>query len=568
MGSRTGTPGPLGEWGQDRARSQQGVPFLQYEPRPVSLVQLLNESHRWDHRTHLVCGAERIGFAGLRRQVAAAARVLGELGVGRGDQVAILGWNSTGWVISFWASTVLGAVPVFANAWWSRAELDAALRVCDPVLVLSDDAHRDLPGPGYRVRNMRELTRDPAAGDSAGQPGLLPVPAGANEGDPAAIIFTSGSTGAAKGAVLSHRSIIAQLHSVLAMARKRPSELPADAEPEVTLVTGPLFHVGALQTLVRSVVVGGELVFLDGRFDPAAVVKAIESERITRWGGVPTMVSRVLAYLRTSAHDVSSLRALTFGGSAVAVPLLERTREAFPNAHSGVSQLYGMTEAGGSLTFASGRSTLAHPDAVGRALPLVELRISAPDEEGVGEILARTPTQMSGYWGTAESPIAADGWLQTGDLGRIDEDGFLYVVGRSKDVIIRGGENIAAGHVESALLAHPEVVEAGVVGVPDPDLGERVGAVVCLRPGADVSPDELRGFLRGALSYFEIPELLRCGTSPLPTTGSNKIDKAGLRVLLSEPSPPLLAPSPPLLAPAPPPGRSAAGPGGSPAGPC
>jgi long-chain acyl-CoA synthetase len=244
------------------------------------------------------------------------------------------------------------------------------------------------------------------------------------------------------------------------------------------------------------------------------------------------MVSRVLSDPTIDSRDVRSLRAVSLGGSPVAPELMDRMRACFPNVERGISVPYGLSEAGGILTVASGRDTTKRPGTVGRPLPLVQLRIDEPDEAGNGEVVARTPTQMLGYWGDdQDGTIDDEGWLHTGDLGRLDTDGYLYITGRLKDLIIRGGENIAAAHVESILLQHPEVCDVCVVGRTDPDLGEAVGAAVVVSTASTVTVEELSSFARDRLAYFEVPTEWWLRTSSLP---SNDVGKVQKRAVLAE----------------------------------
>ena len=268
--------------------------------------------------------------------------------------------------------------------------------------------------------------------------------------------------------------------------------------------------------------------FLSGKFDAVEALQLIESERITVWGGVPTTVRRVVSHPDVHKYDLSSLRTVGLGGAPVPPELPELIREAFPNARKGVSQVYGMTETCGFIATASGSELLERPGTTGRPFPVVEVVIRNPDQHGIGEIVARGPSIMLGYVGDPPgSAVDADGFFATGDLGRMDSDGFLYVTGRSKDVIIRGGENIAAPHVESVLGTHPAVAEAVAVALPHDDLGEEVGAVVVTR--SPVTEEELRAYLRDKLAYFEVPSQWWIRSEELPTTAYGKPDKKALR---------------------------------------
>jgi acyl-CoA synthetase (AMP-forming)/AMP-acid ligase II len=285
-----------------------------------------------------------------------------------------------------------------------------------------------------------------------------------------------------------------------------------------------------MQTIMTALLTGGTLVFLNGRFDAAEVLRIIEEENVRVWGAVPTMITRVLDHPDLAVRDTSSLSSLTIGGSFVPPELLERARAAFPTARRRTGTVYGMTEAGGGLTAVAGTDMEERPGTVGRALPTVDLQIIDPDEKGVGEILARSPTLMDGYLGCPDDPILTDdGWLHTGDLGRIDADGYLFVLGRCKDIVIRGGENIACPHVEAAILTHPEVQHAAVLGIPDPEYGEQVAAVVVRRPGSLVSGDDLVLHVKDRLGYFQVPTLWWIRDEPLPTNATGKVKKRDLQ---------------------------------------
>jgi long-chain acyl-CoA synthetase len=517
---------PAGDalWGTRVVRRGEGVPFLVYEPRPQSMLMLLDISGRWPARTAFVHDDERLTYAQLGERVLRGAAILAAGGMAPGDRVLLLGANSIGWVVAFWATLRAGGIVVLGNGWWSAGETAHAIDLTTPAVVLADERGRTRLPAGTPAVMIEGLGTGPGATAAPALPVL-------GEDEPAMIQFTSGSTGAPKGAVLSHRSLIANQHMLLLVSRRLPHHLPADEKPEVTLQTGPLFHVGGIQGMLRAMLTGGTTVFLRRRFDAGEVLELIERERIRRWGGAPTMVSRVLAHPDMATRDLSSLTNITLGGAPVPVELAAEIQARFPAASRGLSQVYGMSEAGGTLCAASGRASAERPGVTGRPLPLVELRIAGPDADGIGEVLARTPTQMTGYWGGVpdDHVVVEDGWLRTGDLGRLDADGYLYITGRSKDVIIRGGENIAVGHVEATLLHHPAIGEAAVVGLPDPDLGEIVAAMVVPRAGAAVTATELQRFVAGRLAHFEVPARWWVTAEPLPVNAAGKIDKPAIR---------------------------------------
>jgi long-chain acyl-CoA synthetase len=516
------------EWGTDMIRRDTGIPFLVYEPRRKSAALLLDDARRWGGRVHLVRGGRRLTFEELDELVPKAAAVLGDHGVRPGDRVMLLAFNSIEWVVGFWAVLAAGGVVVLANAWWSEAELAHSLGVVDVQLVLAD-AHsaKRLPA-GVPVVDVEDLVAA-AAGRGGRSPSTLAGSATEDEDAPAVILFTSGTSGPPKGAVLPHRSVIALQHMLLHVTRRLPHTLDDDFPREVALQTGPLFHIGGVQALVRQLLLGGTLVFPAGRFDPTEALDLMETEGVHRWGGVPTMVNRVLNDPTIDGRDLSGVRAISLGGAPVLPELVERIKARFPNIERGVSQVYGLSEAGGTLTAASGRDLVERPGTSGRPLPLVELRIDNPDGDGNGEVLARTPTQMLGYWGQDSSDVIdTDGWVHTGDLGRLDADGYLSITGRLKDLIIRGGENIASTHVESVLLQHPAVRDVAVCGRPDPDLGEIVAAAVVIDPARPVTEAELRSFAAEHLAYFEVPTSWWLRVEPLPGNDVGKVQKRQL----------------------------------------
>jgi long-chain acyl-CoA synthetase len=522
-------------WGTEVARAGGAVPFLVYQQRRRRVTELLDDAARWADRDHLVQGRRRVTFAEM---TAAADRVAGHLaarGLGPGDRLLLLAANSPDWVISLWAALRLGAVVAPGNRWWSAEEIAHAIELTAPAVIIADtEMTRLLPastgtGTGIGASIGAGPAVVPVADVRAAQDGprpALPAVQG-GEDDPALIIFTAGTTGLAKAAVLAHRSVIANLQNLLVTSKRLPHQLSRDRPPEVILQSGPLFHIGGIQSLLLALLGGNTMVFLEGRFDAGQVLDLIERERVSIWGAVPTMAIRVLTDPTLPGRDLSAVRSISLGGSPVTPELSDRLRAAFPAVRRGVSTIYGMTEAGGTVAAASGALMAEHPQTAGRPLPVVEMRIEEPDEAGTGEIIVRTPSQMLGYWGEdAPEVIDADGWLHTGDLGRIDE-GLLYVTGRAKDVIIRGGENIAASHVEEVLHQHPAVAAVAVLGLPDADLGEIVGAIVQLRSAATAA--ELTAFAAARLGRFQVPARWRLQDEPLPMTDAGKIAKHELR---------------------------------------
>jgi acyl-CoA synthetase (AMP-forming)/AMP-acid ligase II len=341
------------------------------------------------------------------------------------------------------------------------------------------------------------------------------------------ILFTSGTTGLPKAACLPHRAIIARQHAAMDVAHRLPVD-PSPRYQRTQLLSAPLFHIGPLQQMITSWLTGGKLVLLDGRFDAGEVLRLIEQEGVSTWSAVPTMVVRLLAHPDRTTRDITSLRSLSVGGARVPEDLRAQIAEALPGVGTHVAVGYGLTEAAG--TVATPRSHETAPEgSCGEPLPRVLVRIAGPEEPVPGEILVSGPTLMLGYAGQSDQPIDDDGWLHTGDIGALDEAGHLYVTDRAKDIIIRGGENIAAANVESVLDRHPAVAESAVVSLPHTDLGEEVGAVIVFRPDSVVTDRELAGWVGERLARFEVPSRWWLRSEALPINTAGKIDKKLVR---------------------------------------
>jgi len=509
-------------WGEEIVVTEvRGIPYRMYAERPRRLEELLAFADRWGDRLHIVQGKREVTFADLRQAVTAKAAQLRAAGLETGQFVLLLGWNSPDWVINFWACLQAGAVPVLANGWWSDQEVADAIERVRPAMTLADGHGLTKLPPGTRTAPWETHPQDVAlAGDS--------VPGGGSrdEEEPAVVIFTSGTSGKPKAVLLSHRALLAGLHQLLHVSKRLPQQIDENSG-DVGLHTGPLFHIGGVQTLQRALTVGGTLIMPSGKYDPAEALELIERYRVSRWSAVPTMVSRLLEHPDIQTRDVSSLRSLTVGGAPIHLELLEKIRTGLPGAGARVPTGFGLTENGGQATAASGRDTAERPGGLGRPLPCVEVSFLPHAGLPDAEVLLRSPTQMIGFLGDEESPIDGEGWLHTGDLGRLDEDGHLWITGRSKDLIIRGGENIAPVAVERALMTVPGVTEVAVVGIPHPDLGEEVMAYV-VTEDQQQTPETLAAALRGTLSSFAVPTRWHIQHEPLPTNHAGKIDKAAL----------------------------------------
>jgi long-chain acyl-CoA synthetase len=529
-GPITGAPEGL-RWGREVVTEQvNGRPSLVYRDRRRSVAELLLDGRRWLDRIHLVQDEHRLSFAEHEQAVVRTASWLRDLGVGAGDRVMLLCRNRLELGIAYWASHLLGAVVVLGNAWWSASEASGLIESITPRLVIVDGEIADRVPDGIPSVDITDVTPLLEGAPSTG----FPLPA-VDEDAPALVLFTAGSTGTPKGTVLSQRSVVNNMQNLLGTAKRLPTELPADHASSVSLMTVPLFHLAGVQVLMSPLLTGGRLVYQPGRFRPGEVLRLIEQERVRTWGAVPAMVVRVLEHEDFSRRDTSSLRSIGLGGSASPPGFNERVKQAFPHLKGGgAGSLYGMTETGGLLAMGTARELADRPGAVGKLMPVAQIRIAGPDDSGMGEILARSPGLMSGFLPAAESPVDEEGWLHTGDLGRVSEDGYLYLSGRSKEVIIRGGENIAAARVEEALTGLPGVVEAAALALPHTELGEQVGAVVVLKKGAEATAEELRNLVSGDLARFQIPSRWWIRTELLPTSPQGKVLKAQLREAWAE----------------------------------
>lgn len=507
-------------WGKEIATEiVGGIPYRMYTDRPRRVERLLDFANRWDMRPHIIQGERVITFEELYYGAVAKARQLADLGVNRGDRIFILGWNSPEWILNFWACLRVGAVPVLANAWWSEVEVGNGLAALQPAMTLADDRCAARVPAGARLGPWGIDMTWWQGGDGVVDEGAR------DEEETALIIFTSGTSGQPKAVVLSHRALLARLQMTLHITRKLPHQVDETAR-DVTLITGPLFHVGGMQTLMRAVVVGDTLVLSEGRYDPAEVLASIERNKVKRWNAVPTMVTRLLDHPDVSHRDLSSLKSISIGGAPVHAELMQRIRTQLPSVSPRIPTGYGLTENGGQATAAAGSEDIAELGSTGKPLPCVELRFLPHPGLPDGEILLRSPTQMSGFFGLDESPIDEEGWLHTGDLGRLDDKGNLWITGRCKDMIIRGGENIAPAAIERALLNIPGVTETVVFGVPHRDLGEEVMAVVVT--DIDLTPQQLQTQLRGQIATFAVPSRWRIQREPLATNDTGKVDKKAI----------------------------------------
>jgi len=532
----------------------RGIHTRVWKNIPSSLGTLIEESRRHGNRAFFVCGEERVSYVAHHRAVAALARWLVDQGVGKGDRVALAMRNLPEWPVIFFAATAIGAIIVPLNAWWTGGELAACLDDCKPLLMFCD-AERCARVGGMAEGPRLVVSRAQQDGDftaletiigDVGSYDSLPdaelPPTNVEPDDDATIFYTSGTTGRPKGALATHRNVLSNIQSSsFAAARnfiRRGEPLPP-AAPKVRLITVPLFHVTACSASMITGIPAGNTNIVMRRWDAAEALAIIERERVQITGGVPTIAWQLVEHPARTSHDISSLESVAYGG-APAAPALARlvTEELGTTAGNG----WGMTETTGTVTSHSAEEYLARPDSCGPPVATADLRIM--DEAGlrqlplgtVGELWARGPMVARGYW---ERPIETaatfvDGWVRTGDLARLDEEGFCFIVDRCKDVVIRGGENIYSIEVENTLFAHPAVSETALIGIPHPTLGEEPAAVVHLVSGLDASEAELRQWVRDRLAGFKVPVRILFLPEPLPRNAAGKTLKSALRPLFEE----------------------------------
>jgi len=519
-----------------------GLRLEVFKQRPRSLRDFLVRSGEYGDRQFSVWDTgERWTFAEHKQLVASVAAALRDRHqVGPGSRVAILAANCPEWVLTAWATLSLGGTVVAMNGWWQGDEIRYGIGLAEPHLLIADQKRLarlggEDPGvPTVVIEDAFQAYRDHAPGASLPDVEI-------DEDAPAAIMFTSGTTGRPKGAISTHRNLVAFVMLVMFNGAKHALANPpaADAPEMVSLASTPLFHVSGFQScLLMGPAAGSRYVWTTGRFDEEKIFQLTLAEGVTRWGGIPTQLWRLLEHPAFDPAKFGQITASGGGGSMVSPELQRTLRERLPNAANAISVGYGMTECGGLCTMATSEILEADPHTVGEPLPTAEVAIF--DDEGrrlsdgeEGNICIRGAMVMPGYWRNEEATREAffpDGWLRSGDIGHM-RGGLLYLASRKRDMIIRGGENIYPVEIENRLEAHPDVMEAAVVGVDHPTLGQEVKAIVFPRLGATLDAESLKPFVAETLAYFKVPEYVEVWPEPLPRNAAGKVLKP---VLLGE----------------------------------
>ena len=515
-----------------------GIAMRAFRHGPKTLPELYRMAAIFGPRDFVVHGEERLSFdAFLARAGAVATMLRGWLGDARGAHIGIAMRNRPEWMAAFVAVTSIGAVAVLVNSRGTGAEMADAVADTECRLVLCDsqraaalrDSGRPLP-PVIDI-DARSPGRDAA---------LEPITA--DPDSDAVIMFTTGTSGMPKGARLSHRGLTQGIATTIfsralvgarAMAGMDPEIVKALSALQPTVLNAfPLFHIsGCASDFLNNLLVGGKVVILP-KWDGEHALDLVQREGVTSLSGSPAMLWDMLR-AHDGRRDLSSLMGLGIGGQALPPPLFADIRAMFPNAGFGCG--FGQTETAGTVCAASTADLIERPGTSGRVVPTAEVRIV--DDEGkvlpvgeVGEIVIRGPMVARGYWNRPEESarVFRDGWVATGDVGRLDADDYLYVVDRKKDIIISGGENIACSEVEFAALAQPQVIDAAAYGLPDERMGERVVLAVAPAPGKTIDPATLRGALEGVLAKHKMPTEIRV-MQALPRNHMGKIDRKTLR---------------------------------------
>jgi long-chain acyl-CoA synthetase len=534
----------------------RGIPTRIWKNAPPNLPFLVRLSRSHGTRTATIFEDERVSWEAQYRAIVALAETLRRLGIAKGDRVAIAMANLPEWPVAFFAATALGAIAVPLNAWWTGAELEYGLADSGARLLIADGArwrriepHRAaLPALGHVLiaRSDEALAGAGRLEDNIGAPGswsalpdaeLPELPVAPD--DEAAILYTSGTTGRPKGALHSHRNFTTNILSVgysNARAALRRGEAPPEPMPRTALMVIPLFHCTALSAMLMGTMVAGHTLIFMRKWDPLEAMGIIEREKVQMTGGVPTIAWQLLEHPERSRFDLSSLETISYGGAPAAPELVRKIWEEF-GALPGNG--WGMTETTATVTSHVGEDYLNRPDSAGPPVPISDLKIMSPDGTQalpvgeVGELWARGPQIVQGYWNNPEASAATfvDGWVRTGDLARLDEEGFLYIVDRARDMVIRGGENIYSIEVENVLFDHPAVTDAALIGLPHRTLGEEPAAVVHLAPGTSASEEELKAWVRERLAVFKTPVRIAFLPQPLPRNANGKILKSELKAL-------------------------------------
>lgn len=543
----------------------RGIATKAFVNTPPSMRVLWEMSVAHGEKDYLVYEDERYTYAEVHAQVRKLAQHLVANGVSRGSRVAIAMRNYPEWVVGYWATVSIGAAVVGMNAWWTPTEMEYALQDSEPVVLIADDERLErleqisghAPFHIVAVRSSR-LPSNAVSWDDVmalQDPTVLPT-VDIEPDDDATIFYTSGTTGFPKGAQLTNRGSVTNILNIAAMTTAAtlaeqkavaagdvtgPTKTPADV-PASFMAPTPLFHVTACNCIMHPATLTGAKLVLMYKWDPGRALELIEREKVTTFSGVPTMSRELLMHPDWSLRDTSTLQGMGGGGAALQPDLVHKIADALEGGQPSTG--YGMTETHGIITANSSRWFIAKPESCGPLVPTLEGKLVdedgrdiAPSPTAIGVLCVRGAITIKGYLNRPEASAETivDGWLNTGDIARIDEDGFIYIVDRAKDMVIRGGENVYCSEVEIAIYKHDTIAEAAVFGIPNDRLGEEVAAVIVLRPGASLTEAELTTFLAQTLAKHKIPSKIWFRDEPLPVNANGKFLKRELRAALVNP---------------------------------
>ena len=531
----------------------RGVRLRTWKNAPPNLraIALLGQSH--GAREFVIYEDERMTYDAWFRAVARLAHEFQARGVKKDDRVALAMRNLPEWPVVFFAAVTIGAICVPLNAWWTGDELAFGLSNSGTKLLVCDEERWDrlkdrrndfsCVNHTFVTRAEHPLNGADTLESVIGTPKqyaslpettlpdveILPE-------DDATIFYTSGTTGRPKGALGTHRNLCTNIlssgYNAGCAVLRRGEPLP-EPQPKTGLTVIPLFHVTACSAgLMGNIAAGNTMVYMY-KWDPVEAFKIIEREKVSSTGGVPTIAWQLLEHPERKNYDLSSIEAIAYGGAPAAPELVRKIREVF-GALPGNG--WGMTETMATVTGHSSEDYLNRPDSCGPPVAVADLKIMSEDGSRelptgeIGELWARGPMVVKGYWNNPEATAETfvDGWVKTGDLARLDEEGWCYIADRAKDMIIRGGENIYSSEVENVLYDHPAVTDAALIGLPHQQLGEEPAAVVHLAPGMQASEAELQEWVAERLAKFKVPVRIAFTPDTLPRNANGKILKKEL----------------------------------------
>ena len=542
----------------------RGVKTRVWKNAPPSLRAVAEGARAFGGKIFLVHEDERVSFDAFLRAVSALAHELVAQGVGKGDRVAIVMRNIPEWPVAFYAAASIGAIVTPLNAWWTGPELEYGLTDSGAKVAIVDSerleriaehlehcpdlrrvyvAREDDEIANPLVARLEDVIGGP--NDWARLPDRPLPPVEIEPEDDATIFYTSGTTGKPKGALATQRNVNSNIMAGMVGAIRpflRRGEAPPQPDPNApqrsSLLSVPFFHAtGCFAVLNPTLASGGKIVMMR-RWDPVRAFELIEREKIQSAGGVPTIAWQLIEHPLRKNYDLSSLVSVAYGGAPSAPELVRKIKETFPLSSAGNG--WGMTETSATATGNGAEDYEAKPDSCGPAVPVTDLKIMTVDGEPrelpigeVGELWCKGPQVVKGYWNKPEATAQTfvDGWVKTGDLARLDDEGFCFIIDRAKDMLIRGGENIYCIEVENVLYDHPAVMDAALVGIPHQQLGEEPGAVVTLKPGAEATEQELRAFVAERLAAFKVPVKILFWKETLPRNANGKILKNELKKL-------------------------------------